>query len=78
MPVNDMHRAQAFVARLEREFPHCNCLMSAVCPDGGAALCVMPKHSNKTITLQLDVPRLRDAGYVDFMLQLIREQLPRK
>lgn len=77
MPVNDVQRAHAFVARLEREFPHCNCLMSSVCLDGGAALCVMPKRSNVTITLQLDVPRLSDAGYVDFMLQLIREQLSR-
>ena len=72
-----MHIAQAFIARLERDFPQCNCLMSAVCLDGGAAMCVMPKHSNRTITLQLDVPRLREAGYVDFMLQLIREQMLR-
>ncbi|WP_208693060.1 hypothetical protein [Pseudomonas oryzihabitans] len=75
--MNDMHLAHVFVARLEREFPHCNCLMSAVCPDGGAALCVMPKHSDLAITLQLDVPQLRDGGYMEFMLQLIREQLPR-
>ncbi len=75
--MNDVHVARAFVARLERELPHCNCLMSVVCPDRGAAVRVIPKRGDTALTLQLDVSRLSDSGYVEQMLQVIRDQVSR-
>ncbi|KTT53420.1 hypothetical protein NS337_14085 [Pseudomonas oryzihabitans] len=77
MPLSDEHKSQAFVARLKRELPHCNCLMSGVCPDRGAAICVMPKHGGGTLTLQLDVSQLGDAGYLERMLKVILDQVRR-
>lgn len=77
MPLSDEHKAQAFVARLERELPHCNCLMSGVCPDRGAAICVMPKRSGGPLMLQLGVSQLGDAGYVEQMLKVILDQVRR-
>ncbi len=75
--MNDEHTARTFVALLERELPQCNCLMSGVCPDRGAALCVVAKSPRfAVITLDLDVPRLSDIEYVNFILQQIRQQLP--
>ena len=77
MPLNDAHTARTFVAWLERELPDCNCLISGVCPDRGVAICVMPKRGGGTLTLQLDVLRLSDAGYVKQMLEGILDHLRR-
>lgn len=77
MTLNDARIVEWFLSRLQHEFPECNCLMSAICLDGGAALSVMQKHSVVTVTLQIDARRLRDARYIGMLLQLVREQLLR-
>ncbi len=69
--------AQSLLRQLEKSFPECNCLLSAIEPDGAVAVRVMAKHRVATVILHVDAQRLADAHYVAEQIRYIREQLKR-